>query len=159
MDEKTRERIKEVAKSLHALHLAASMEEALERAREIVASAKDNGKPIKELMSEVSEEAQDQGKEAEHIQKESDKAREVLSKTAHEEAKHTEHNIASAKQTKAAVKSTEEQAKFDLKVHKLEKGDVKEAVREVDELDCATKDADYIIKEAEKIQKAKKEKK
>ena len=59
MDEKSRERVHAIAKSLKELHLAADMDEALRRAREIVESAQTNGKSIKELMSEISEEAID----------------------------------------------------------------------------------------------------
>ena len=55
--------------------------------------------------------------------------------------------------TKASARKTKENLDFDIRVHKLEKGDVKEAMHEVDDIDCAVKDADYIIKEAEKVQK------
>ncbi len=159
MDEKTKERVHAIAKSLKDLHLVANMEEALERAREIVASAKDDGKPIKELMAEVREEAGEQDKTAEHIQKESDKVREKLGSEAHEEHKQAEHDLASAKQDKSTAKTAGEQLKFDVKVHKLEKGGVKEATQEVDDINCAVKDTAYINKEAEKIQQKERKKK
>jgi len=156
MDEKTSERIHAIAKSLKELHLAVDMEEALRRAREIVESAKTDGKSIRELMNEISDEAKEETKTAEHIEKESERSREELSSEAREEHRQIEQNLESGKGTKTAVKSAEEQLDFDVKVHKLEKGDVKEAMREVDELECATKDAEFIVKEAEKVQKPKK---
>jgi len=156
MDENTKERVHQIAKSLKELHLAANMEEALKRAREIVESTKENGKSIKELMGDIKEEAKELGKEAVHIEKESEKAREDFENTAQKEHKDTEHNIIEGQKTEASAKKTEEDIAFDVKVHKLEKGDVEEATREVDELDCATKDADYIVKEADKVRKKKK---
>jgi len=141
---------------LKELHLATNMEEALKRAREIVESAKDNGKSIKELMGDIKEEAKELGKEAVHIEKESEKAREEFEGAAHKEHKMAEHNIIEGQKAKDSAKKTEEDIAFDVKMHKLEKGDTEEATREVDELDCATKDADYIVKEADKIQKKKK---
>ena len=159
MDEKTKERVNAIAKSLKELHLAATMEEALKRAREIVASAQDNGKPIRELMNEIKEEASEQSKEAGHIEKSSETARKELDSEAHEEHRDAEHAVESARQSKAAAKSAKEEVNYDIKVHKLEKSDVKDAMHEVDELECAAEDADYIIKEAEKIQKSKPKKK
>ena len=154
-----RERMHQIARSLKELHLAATMEEALKRAKEIVESVKENGKPIRELMEDMKEEAKEQDRSAEHIQHESDKHRRELEGEAHGEEKQTEHSIASAKDTKTSAKSTEEQLNYDIKVHKLETSDVKEAMREVDELECATKDADYIVKEAEAVQKKSRKKK
>ena len=156
MDEKSKERVHAIAKSLKELHLAASMDEALKRAREIVASAQENGKPIRELMNEIKEEATEQNKEAIHIEKSSEKSRKELDSEAYGEQRNAEHSIASAKGAKSASKSAKEEVDYDIKVHKLEKSGVKEAMREVDELECAAEDADYIIKEAEKVQKKKK---
>jgi len=147
MDKKAKERVEQIAKSLKELHLAASMDEALKRAKEIVESAKGMGKPIDKLM-----------REAESIEKSSKHARKELSKEANAEQKNTKHYIIDAKKSNASAKKTKEQIAFDIKVHKLEKSDVKDAMHEVDELDCAAKDADYIIKEAEKVQKSKKKK-
>ncbi len=156
MDEKTKERVHAIAKSLKELHLAASMDEALKRAREIVASAQENGKPIRTLMNEIKEEAGEQSKEAGDIEKSSAKSRKELDKESRAEQRDAKHSISSAKKSKAGAKSAREEVNYDIKVHKLEKSDVKEATREVDELKCATEDVDYIIKEAEKIQKRKK---
>jgi hypothetical protein len=159
MDEKTRERVHAIAKSLKELHLAASMDEAMKRAREIVESAQANGKSVKQLMSDIAGEAKEQSKAAGRIQKESDKARDELGGEASEHRKQIEKNLKSAKSDKAAAGLTGEQVRHDIKVHKLEKGGVKDALQEVDELECAAEDAGYIVKEAEKIQKSKKEKK
>ena len=147
MDKKAKERVEQIAKSLKELHLAASMDEALKRAKEIVESAKGMGKPIDKLM-----------REAESIEKASEHSRKELSKEANAEQRNTKHNIIDAKKSKASALKTKENIAFDIKVHKLEKDDAKDAIHEVDELDCATKDADYIIKEAEKVQKSKKKK-
>jgi len=40
----------------------------------------------------------------------------------------------------------------------LEKGDLDEAMHEVEELQCAVDDIDFLVKEAEKVQKKKKAK-
>ena len=103
--------------------------------------------------------AQEQNREASHIEKDSERARTELDSESHEEHKKTEHDIKAAAKTRTAAKSTEEQVNYDIKVHKLETGDVKEAMREVDELECATKDAEYIVKEAEALQKKQRKKK
>ena len=155
MDEKTKERVHEIAKALKELHLAANMEEALARAKEIVESAQENGKSIKDLMGDMKAEASEQSKSANKISADSDKTRAKLSSEAHEEHKHTEHNIESASKDKAVAKQTKENVGYDVKVHKLESGDVKEATREVDDIECATKDAEFIVKESGKVKKKK----
>jgi hypothetical protein len=147
MDKKSKERVNQIAKSLKELHLSTTMEEALKRAKEIVESAKGMGKPIDKLL-----------REAKDIDKLSEHSRKELLKEARKEHSSAEHNIMEGKKSKASVKKTKDTLGFDIKVHKLEKGDVKEAMQEVDEIDCAIKDADYIIKEAEKIQKKSKKK-
>ncbi len=156
MDEEKRKRIHEVARALKELNVVASMEEAIARAKDIVANSQSNGKSLKELMGDIAGEATEQNREADHIQRESDSSRKELSAEARDEHKHAEHNIESAEESKAAAKKTGEQLAFDIKTHKLEKGDVQEAMHEVDELECAEKDAEFIVKEAEKIQKKKK---
>jgi hypothetical protein len=147
MDKKSKERVNQIAKSLKELHLSDNMEEALKHAKEIVESAKGIGKPIDKLM-----------REAKSIEKSSEHSRKELLKEARKEHSSAEHNIIKGKKSKAAAKKTKENIGFDIKMHKLEKGDVKEAMHEVEELNCAVKDADYIIKEAEKIQKKSKKK-
>ena len=155
MDDKTRERVQEVAKALKELHLAANMEEALSRAKEIVASSQSESKSVNDLMKDVNKEAAEQIKTAENIEKGSEKAREELSKEAQHEHKQIEKNLESAKEDKATAKETKEQIKHDIKVHKLEKGDVEEATKDVDELECAAKDAEVIVEEADKVQEKK----
>ncbi len=147
MDKKSKERVNQIAKSLKELHLSATMDEALKRAKEIVESAKGIGKPIDKLLRE----AKDADKLSEHSRKE-------LLKEAHKEHSSAKHNIIEGKKSKSAAKKAKDDLGFDIKVHKLEKGDVKEAMHEVEELDCAVKDVDYIIREAEKIQKKSKKK-
>jgi hypothetical protein len=131
------------------------MEEALKRAKVIVESEKANGKTLNQLMGE----AVDQKKRAGHIEKDSESARKELSEEASSEERSAAHNIKSASQDKAHAKSTKEQLDYDVKVHKLEKGDLSESSKEVKEIDCAVEDADFIVKEAEKVQKSEKKKK
>ncbi len=133
MDEKTRERINAIAKSLKALHLAATDEEAEMRAKKIVEETKGEGKTIKELFE----------------------TRESLDKEANQEHKTAEQDMGAAKELKEKTKETKEQLNYDIKVHKLEKGGVEEATKNVDELECAAKDTEYIVKEAEKVQRKK----
>lgn len=93
---------------------------------------------------------------AKEIEKESEKTRKHLSKEARKERRDASHGIIDGKKSKASVKKTKENLAFDIKVHKLETGDVKDAMHEVEEIDCAVKDADYIIGEADKVQKKRK---
>src|SRR5574342_863669 len=92
-------------------------------------------------------------KRAKEIEKDSEKARKQLSKEASKERRDASHNIINSKKSRASAGKTKENIAFDIRVHKLETGDVKDAMHEVDEIDCATKDADYIIEEAKKVQK------
>ncbi len=92
---------------------------------------------------------------ASKILSESEKTRKQLSKKAGRESKGAKRDLSSAKKDKRTAKSTRRQVDFDIKVHKLETGDVKEAMHEMDDLECAVKDAGYIVKEAEKIKKKK----
>ena len=122
MDEKTRERINAVAKSLKSLHLAANDEEAEMRAKKIVEESKGEGKSLKELFE----------------------TRETLESEAKQEHKSAEQDIESAKESKGKAKETKEQLNYDIKVHKLEKSGVKEATKNVDELECAAKDTENL---------------
>ena len=137
-DEKTQQRIHELARSLKDLHLVASMEEALKKAREIITSTNQEEKSIKELMEETKQ------------------ARKELSSAAEKEHKGIVQDFSSAEKDKSATVQTKEQLDFDVKTHKLEKGTVEDAMKEVDDIACAVKDTNYIVKEAEKIQKKKK---
>lgn len=54
MDPETAKKVNELAKNLKELHMAASMEEATERAKEIIiGDREDNSKSISELMNEL----------------------------------------------------------------------------------------------------------
>jgi hypothetical protein len=153
MDEKTREKVRAIAKSLKELHLVANEEEAEKRAKEIVTAGAEDGKPIKELFAEAFVE---KSEEAEKVWKESEQNRETLGHEAHEVHKSAEHNIIDAKESKENLEKTKEQLQFDKKMHSLEKSGVEDATKDVDELDCAVKDAEFIVKEADKVQKKKK---
>ena len=52
MDAATVERINNLAKNLKELHLASSMDDALQKARDIVLDASPEGKPLKTLYQE-----------------------------------------------------------------------------------------------------------
>jgi len=84
--------------------------------------------------------------------------RRELGGSARQERGHIEKSIISASQSRQNAKETGEQIKFDIKTHKLEKGDLDEAMHEVEELQCAVDDIDFLVKEAEKVQKKKKAK-
>jgi len=148
-----REKVRAIAKSLKELHLVANEEEAEKRAREIVTQGAEDGKPIKELFAEAFGE---KSGEANKVLSENEKARETLEHEAHEEHKSAEHNIIEGKEAKEQVQKTQEQLQFDKKMHSLEKGGVEDATKDVDELECAVKDTEYIVKEADKVQKKKK---
>jgi len=154
MDEKTRERVHAIAKSLKELHLATNMEEALKRAKEIVESANSGGDPINKL---VDSDVKDHEKVIKKLRAASDKARQELSSQARAEHSDVDKTLEKGKEAKQDTNKTKQELKEDIKVHKLEKGDVDEATREVDGIDCAVKDAKYIVEEAEKIQKKKKD--
>ncbi|GEM_PF-3127511 len=156
MDEKTRERVHQIARSLKELHLVATMDEALDRAKKIVESAEQMGKPMNNLMSEMKEESENLSKQAVHLQKESDATREELSSEAHRHRKEIESDFSSAEKSKSSAIKAKEDLEFDIKVHKLEKSDTEESIKETEDIACAAKDAEFIVKEAEKIQKKKK---
>lgn len=57
MDAETAKKVNDLAKNLKDLHMAASMEEAVERAKDIIlGSQSDDKKSIKELMAELDDE-------------------------------------------------------------------------------------------------------
>ena len=155
MDKK--EQISQVARSLKELHLAANMEEAMKRAKEIVESAQEGGKSVKELLNAVDTKTKEQVKEADSVQKESDSDRQELSKEASEEHKNIDKDTDSAEKDHESAKETKEEVKTDIKVHNLEKGEVKEAMENVDQINCAVEDTKFIVEEAEKIQKKEEE--
>ena len=56
MDDETNTRIHELARSLKSLHLAATMEEALARAKEIMLSSREGQKPLAAMMNVLNQE-------------------------------------------------------------------------------------------------------
>lgn len=95
-------------------------------------------------------------KHARDIEKDTERARKELSREARTERRGAKRSIKEAKKSKSAARKTKENLAFDIKMHRLEKGDVKEAVHEMDELKCATGDAAFVVKTAERIQKKRK---
>jgi len=70
MDAETAKKVNKLAQNLKELHMAASMEEATERAKEIIiGSRSDDKKSIKELMDELDEEKQDLKKDKKLLDK------------------------------------------------------------------------------------------
>lgn len=125
------------------------MEEALKRAKEVL-GGEDDGKSIKELMEEASGVIRKESKTAE---KETAKSRKELDKSSHCIEDETDQDIASAKRDQKKAKKVQSSLDTTSKLHKLEKGDTKDALHEVDDIDCAIEDADTIVKQAEKVQK------
>ena len=56
MDPETAKKVNKLAQNLKELHMATTMEDAIERAKEIILGAPDETKSIKELMTELDEE-------------------------------------------------------------------------------------------------------
>lgn len=70
MDPETAKKVNELAKNLKELHMAASMEEATERAKEIIiGDREDNSKSISELMNELESEKKSLKKDKEVLDK------------------------------------------------------------------------------------------
>jgi hypothetical protein len=67
MDPETAKKVNELAQNLKTLHMATTMEEAIEKAKEIILGTIDDSKSIKELMSEVEEEKSDLKKDTEAL--------------------------------------------------------------------------------------------
>lgn len=159
MSDKSKERVKAIAKSLKELDLAVSMDDALARAREIVKSAQGEGVAVKQLLRDIKDEASVKGSLAKSVSRESDKNRRKFSSEAKSENSLTKRNLKSAKVSKSKAKAVKEGVTFDIRVHKLEKGDTAEAMRKAEEVKCAVDDARFIVDEADKVQKSKKKKK
>jgi len=156
MDEKTRERIYELARSFKELHLAADMNEALERAKKIVLSSDEEGKPVKELLSDVKEEVSKEEKEVDKLQQSSDFDRKHFDSLIKKELSDTSQAIDFSESSRTQVKKMFEELKKDIKEHKLEEFELKEAVEDLDKVKCASEDLKFIVDEADKIQKKKK---
>jgi len=122
-------RLEQIANALMQLGVVANWEEAVARARDIL-KEEGGGKTLKELAKEMKEESQDLEKDA-----------------------------SKAKKDKKNVKEVKEILKNDVKEHSLEKGDVDAATKELDNVECAVDDTEYIINKAEEVQKSKKKSK
>lgn len=59
MDDETNARIHELARSLKSLHLAATMEEALARAKEVILSSQEGNKPLAAMMDALNQKTED----------------------------------------------------------------------------------------------------
>ncbi|RJQ19780.1 hypothetical protein C4580_05035 [Candidatus Woesearchaeota archaeon] len=144
-------RIHELARSLKELHLAGSMEDALKRAREILGE-EDGGKSIAQLMQEAERKV---GSEAKAVEKAVKTARAELEREskAHEDG--IDRNSRSAQNDLNAARRAQSTVDLTGRLHKLERGDVKDALEDLDELDCAIEDIKTITEQAEKVQKKK----
>ena len=71
MNEETKEKIEKLARNLKEMHLAATIEEARKRAKEIILStAKEGDKSIKEMMEEALQKEEETTKDAETTENE-----------------------------------------------------------------------------------------
>lgn len=118
-------RLEQIANALMQLGVVANWEEAIARARDII-KEEGGGKTLKELAKEMKDESKDSKKDT-----------------------------SSAIKDKKKAKKVKEALKDDIKEHELEKGDVKAATKELDNVECAKDDAEYIIDKADEIQKSK----
>ena len=149
MDEKTKERVEKVAKALRELSISMNMQEAMQRAKEIVAAESHDGKPLKEL---VKEEIKVETKEATAIQKEEEHDREKLSSETQEQHGEASETVEGASEDHTESQHVQEEVKADIKEHDLRQGDLKEATKEVEDIKHAVDDTRTIIEEAEKVQ-------
>jgi len=108
MDPETSRKISELANNLKKLHLAATMEEAMARAKEMILGAPTNEKPIGELMK-----AQEIKKEEKDIQKAEESLEELEKQIKHDEAlnKSQEPDIKETKEETEKLKKGIENAK------------------------------------------------
>lgn len=113
MDAATAERINNLAKNLKDLHLAASMDEAFSKAREIILGNQGSGKPIKEMMDEdVTQAAVKQAEEIAH-------AREISKDIADVKDAQTKDELNNAEMAKDAEKAGEQLQKHQRELEKI----------------------------------------
>lgn len=122
-------RLEQIANALMQLGVVANWEEAVARAKDIL-KEEGGGKTLKELAKEMKDESDESVKDA-----------------------------SSAEKDKKKVKKFKEVLAEDIKEHNLEKGDTDASSKEVDDIECAMDDAEYIIDKAEEVQKSKKKSK
>ncbi|MBI4146572.1 hypothetical protein HY489_04510 [Candidatus Woesearchaeota archaeon] len=141
-------KVHELARRLKELHLVASMEEAIRRAKVILSDAKEGEQSIGQLMGE-------QRKKEQAVEKFVEVSRNELAGEAADVERKMVKDLVAGKRSKSQVAVVREQVHYDDKLHRLEKGDVRDALKDVGELDCAIEDTETILKQAEKVKKKK----
>jgi len=135
MDAKTAERINQLAHSLRELHLAASMEEAIKRAREIILGTPEKEeKSIKELFEDVDSKKEEKTvesvKEIKAVEKE-------IAKDIKELAEDIESDIKAGEKAKEDIAEAKEILKEDTEMHKVGKADVEETKEDLEKVEEA----------------------
>lgn len=126
MDAATAERINNLAKNLKDLHLAASMEEAFSKAREIILGNQGSGKPIREMMDEdVTQAAVKQAEEIAHAKEISKNIEEVKEAQVKDE-------LNNAEMAKEAEKAGEQLQKHQKELEKI-RHEIEAAKKALDE--------------------------
>lgn len=152
-EEKRQKRIHQVARSLKELHVVSTMEEALERARDIVGKTDQGEKSIGELTkAAMKKRVGESEKEHAKVQEGIESSRSEFEEGAISAKKGLEKDVKGAKFDKKEVKEVKEEVKQDIHVHKLESGDVKASKKEVDVVSHAVDDVEEIVEEADKVQ-------
>jgi len=152
-DDKRQKRIHQVARSLKAMHIVSSMEDALARAKDIVSKEDGDGKSIGELMDEqvyklAKEVESDQNKAHKFVEK----TREKLDSSACSESSETTLEKKRLAAARDELDDLHNQLDADTRTHKLEKGDVEASKREVKSISSAADDALDIVDDAKKVQ-------
>lgn len=144
MDPGTSKKIVELAKNLKALHLAASTEEAEQRAKEIILGT------VKH--EELAEVEQGLAEVRESLHDSHDDAHQRLSELKEDERSVEKHMKGEAKESRDVLGRLRE----DEHTHALEKSDTKALERDVDTEKRIADDIKDIVELAEKVQKKKK---
>ena len=109
MDAKTAERINALAKSMKDLHLAASMEEAYERAKEVILGTKAEKKSVREMMKEIPKEDLARAKAEAKAEEEAHEKEKLKTEAVHEEIKDIAHHTEDVKEILDAAEEFEEE--------------------------------------------------
>ncbi|MBI4016623.1 MAG: hypothetical protein HY363_02925 [Candidatus Aenigmarchaeota archaeon] len=149
MDAETSRRISELASSLKKMHLATTMEEAVERAKEIIISTKtkEQDKPLEQLVG-ISKEERNTVNEAVNAVKHVIDADDTLNKVKDElsKLKSTFQNV------KEAVADANTASLTDTKVHAEEKKQTDILKKKIIQQQQAVVDAEEFVKMADDIQ-------
>ncbi len=152
--DKRSERIQQVANSLKRLHVVSTMDEAIERAKEIVGDSDDKEKSIKELMeAEVKKKVKDVEREQAGAEKFVEESGKSLSGKANDYLEDVDESIESADETIAQTEAVHGELAEDVNIHELETGDVEESKRELDVIRHAVEDTEEIARQADKVKK------